>query len=127
MNAVPFDTLKMAQRLEAAGFTRPQADGAAEALAEALLGADLATKGDVAAVRADVGAVRVEVGAVREEVGTVEVSLKAEIANAEARFEARLNAAIELLRRDITIKFGSMLMVAVGVILAAIRYLPPHP
>jgi hypothetical protein len=46
MNAVPFDTLKMAQRLETAGFPGPQATAAAEALAEALVGADLATKGD---------------------------------------------------------------------------------
>ena len=45
MNAVPFDTLKMAQRLEAAGFPASHAAGASEALAEALVGADLATKG----------------------------------------------------------------------------------
>lgn len=87
MNAVPFDTLKMAQRLEAAGFGIPQAAGAAEALAEALTGADLATKRDIADVM----------------------------------------AAIELLQRDMTIKLGGMIIVAVGVLLAAIRYLPPHP
>ena len=44
MNAVPFDTLKMAQRLEAAVFAAPQAAGASEALAEAITGSDLATK-----------------------------------------------------------------------------------
>jgi hypothetical protein len=31
-----------------------------------------------------------------------------------------------MLRRDITIKFGSMLVIAVGILLTAIRYLPPH-
>jgi hypothetical protein len=91
MCAVPFDTLKMAQRLEMAGFSGQQAAGAAGALAEALVGAELATKGDLAGVG------------------------------------ARLVAAMELLRRDITIKFGSMMIIAVGVLLAAIRYLPPHP
>jgi hypothetical protein len=81
----------MAQRLQAAGFAAPQAAGAAEALAEALTGADLATKGDLASVRTD------------------------------------LLGAIELLRRDMTIKLGSMIFIAVGVLLAAMRYLPPHP
>ena len=73
------------------GFSGQQAAGAAEALAEALVGADLATKGDLAGV------------------------------------EARLVAAMGLLRRDISIKFGSMMIIAVWVLLAAIRYLPPHP
>jgi hypothetical protein len=91
MNAVPFDTLKMAHRLEEAGFPARQAAGAAEALAEALVSADLATEGDLAGV------------------------------------EARLASTMELLRRDVTIKFGSMIVIAVGVLLAAIRYLPPHP
>jgi len=87
MNAVPFDTLRMAQRLEAAGFAAAQAAGAAEALT----GADLATKGDLASVRTD------------------------------------LLGAIELLRQDMTIKLGGMIFIAVGVVLAAMRYMPPHP
>ena len=56
MNAVPFDTLKMAQRLEAAGFAAPQAAAASEALAEALIGADLATKGDINALQGELKA-----------------------------------------------------------------------
>lgn len=88
----------MAQRLETAGFSRPQAAGAAEALAEALVGADLATRGDLHLVRGDL-----------------------------ASLEARMLAAMEFLRRDVTIKLGGMMMIAVGVLLAAIRYLPPHP
>ena len=51
MNAFPFDTLKMARKLEAAGFPGPQAAGAAEAMAEAMSGAELATKADVLAVQ----------------------------------------------------------------------------
>lgn len=102
MNAVPFDTLKMAQRLESAGFSGQQAAGAAEALAEALVGADLATKGDL---------------------NSLGNGLRGDM----TALEARLVGAIELLRRDMTIKFGGMMIVAVGVLLAAIRYLPPHP
>jgi hypothetical protein len=90
MNAVPFDTLKFARRLEDAGLSGPVAAGAAEAFAEALGGADLATKSDI---------------------GTLRTELKNDI---------------ELLRRDLTIRLGSMMIVAVGVLLAAIRFMPPH-
>lgn len=90
MNAVPFDTLKLAQDFEAAGLAPAAASGIAKAIADALIGADLATKGDLVAL------------------------------------EARLDAKIELLRRDMTIRLGSMLIVAVGVLLTAMR-LMPHP
>ena len=83
MNAVPFDTLKFAQRLEAVGLSPPAAAGTAEAFAEALTGADLATN-------------------------------------------ATLHHEIELLRRDLTIRLGSMMILGVGVLLAALRFLPPH-
>jgi len=116
MSAIPFDTLKFARHLEASGLTASAAAGAAEALADALTGADLATKGDLAAVGNGVAiefaAVRSEFAAVRSEIAAVKTELK---------------NGIELLRRDITIKFGSMLVIAVGILLAAIRYLPPHP
>ena len=39
---------------------------------------------------------------------------------------AAVRAEIEFLRRDLTIRLGSMLIVAVGILLAAMRYLPPH-
>jgi hypothetical protein len=90
MTAVPFDTLKMAQRLEAAGFSGDQAAGATEALAEPIMGMELVTKSDlhrgISSVRAD----------------------------------------LEVLRRDTTIKLGGMIFIAVGVLLAAMRYMP-HP
>jgi hypothetical protein len=92
MAAVPFDTLKLARRLESAGFPPKQAGDTAEALADAMSGAELATKADLVAI------------------------------------ETKLTAEIELLRRDLTIRLGSMIVVAVGILLAAIRYLPsPHP
>jgi len=103
MAAVPFDTLKLARRLESAGFPPKQAGDTAEALADAMSGAELATKADLAAVQA---------------------GLKAEI----SALRAELKTEIELLRRDLTIRLGSMIVVAVGILLAAIRYLPnSHP
>ncbi len=119
MNAVPSDTLRMAQRLEAAGFPPGQAAGASEALAEALVGADLATKSELYATKSEL---RAEMAALRTE-------LKAEIA--ELRTELRteigsVRGAIELLRRDMTIRLGSMIFVAVGVIIAAMRLMSPY-
>ncbi len=45
MTAVTFDILKLARRLEGAGFTRAQADGAAEAVADSFSN-EIATKKD---------------------------------------------------------------------------------
>ncbi len=86
MTAVPFDTLKFVEKLEAGGFTRQQAKAAAEAFADAA-GQELATKADI----------------------------------------GRIENSIELAKRDLKIWFGTAMVAAVGVILAAIRYLPPPP
>jgi hypothetical protein len=120
MNAVPFDTLKMAQRLEEAGFAAPRAAGAAEALAEALTGADLATKGDINALRselkADIGSLRSEL---KGDIGSLRSELKGDIAS--------LTSDIELLRRDMTIRVGGMMVMGFGVLAVIIRLVPPHP
>ncbi len=128
MAAVPFDTLKLARRLESAGFPPKQAGDTAEALADAMSGAELATKADLGAVRADLAAVKTELKA---EIAALRAELKGDIAALRAELKgdiAALKADIELLRRDLTIRLGSMIVVAVGILLAAIRYLPnPHP
>ena len=81
--AVPFDTLRLARRLEGAGFPPQQAGDMAEAIGEAV--AQLATKADLDALRTE------------------------------------LKAEIEILKRDMTIRLGSMMIVAVGVILAGFK------
>ena len=63
MTAVPFDTLALARRLrEKAGFTAEHAEAASEALADAMSGADLATKADLRElelrVKAEIGAAK---------------------------------------------------------------------
>lgn len=71
--------------MDKAGFTTEHAEAAAEALAEAVGGAELVTKAD-------------------------------------------LVVGLRDLEQRMTIKFGGMLVVAVGVLLAALRYLPAgHP
>ena len=60
MTAVAFDTLKLARRLESAGFTHDQADGAAAALAETF-SAEIATRSDIAGVQGEIAALRTEI------------------------------------------------------------------
>ena len=116
MAAVPFDTLKLARRFESAGFAPKQAADMSEALAEAMSSADLATKADIAALKADIAALKADLEA---QIAALRVELKAEI----AALRAELKADIELLRRDMTIRLGGMLVVAVGILLAGIRYM----
>ena len=40
---------------------------------------------------------------------------------------ASLRADVRLLEQRMTVRLGGMMIVAVGILLAAIRYLPPHP
>jgi hypothetical protein len=97
MNAVPFDALKLARDFESAGLTPPVAADAASALADALIGADLATKADLAQLEG-----RMQLGF------------------------AAVGSKLERLRRDTTVKRGGMISIAVGVLLTAMR-LMPHP
>lgn len=54
MSAITFDTLKLAKKLEAAGFTPQQAAGAVEAVSESFSEVSgLATKQDVSDLRRD--------------------------------------------------------------------------
>lgn len=53
MSAIPFDTLKFVEKLEAGGFTPQQARAAAAAFAEAT-SQELATKSDIAVLRTEV-------------------------------------------------------------------------
>ena len=83
MTGVAFDTLKLARRLrDSAGFTPEHAEAAAEALVEAIGGAELVTKSD-------------------------------------------LQVALRDLEQRLIIKVGGMMIVAVGIVLAALRFLPP--
>lgn len=41
--------------------------------------------------------------------------------------EVATRCDLELLKRDLKIWFGTVMVAAVGIILAAIRYLPPQP
>jgi len=117
----------MARKLEASGFPGPQAAGAAEAMAEAMSGAELATKADLLTAKGElergIGLVRIdlerEVGLVRSDLTAMESRLTTSIIG--------VRTDLELLRRDMTIRLGAMAIASTGVMLAAMRFMLVHP
>ena len=119
MNAIPFDTLKMARRLEAAGFSGAQAAGAVEAMVEAMAGAELATKADVQTSAAEVRAeLRSEIASVRSDMTAMETRLFAAI--------TKVANDLDILRRGMTIRLGATAIASTGIILAAMRLMLPR-
>jgi hypothetical protein len=101
-------------KLQKVGFTVEQVEALADFMdTQAASKADLVQ--EASAIRADFEAAEHRL---ETKIADTKSSLKADI--------AETRADLKLLEQRITIKFGSMMMVAVGVILAAIRYLPQH-
>jgi len=98
MNAIPFDTLKMARKLEAAGFPGAQAAGTAEAMAEAMSGSELATKADLVGIKTDMAGIKADLVAVKEDV----VAVKHELTREIELVRTDLTREIELVRTDLT-------------------------
>ncbi len=110
MMSAGFDTLEVAKRLKGAGFDEAQAEAITGVLRESREAdlSRLATKDDIAVVKDDIARVKDDLARVKDD-----------LANDIARLGTALRAEMEILRRDITIRFGSMLVVATGVLLAA--------
>ena len=101
MVAVAFDTLKLARRLrDDAHMSTEQAEGVADALAEAMSGAELATKPDIRELGQTTQA---EFQTVRAEAREFEQAMKAEFraVRAEAReFEQAVKAEFQAVRAE---------------------------
>jgi hypothetical protein len=97
------DTLKLARRLQDAGFTNQQATGAAEALSE-LVFPDVVTKADL----------QTEIAQLRAEMRSENAQLRTEIAGVKASIAQRIVGAM----------FVNVLTVAVAV--AAVWQLAAH-
>lgn len=82
MTTLSFDTLKLARRLESAGFSSQQAGDTAEALAESLREtADLATKHDLVELRAEV---KGDIAVVKADLVELRAEIKGDIAVVKA-------------------------------------------
>jgi hypothetical protein len=102
-----FDTLRLARTLrDKAKFSPEQAEGLADAMAEAMQG-DLATKAEVLAVKTDVLAVRTD--------------LRAELREVELRLGARIEATKADLIKWVVGMIGFQTIVSLGAALALDR------
>ena len=102
MATVIFDTYKAVSQLREAGFDETQAAAMVSTICD-VLGGNLATKEDLAAVRQEM-ATKEDVAAVRREMAT-----KADMHAQETR---------------LTIRMGGMILGAVGLVLAILRLFP---
>jgi hypothetical protein len=111
MTAVAFDTLKLARRLEGAGFTREQADGAAEALADSFSN-EIATKGDIAelrmATKGDIAELRMATTGDIAELRMATTGDIAELRTAIAGFEGKLESKIGALEGKMESRIGAL-------------------
>ncbi len=89
MAAVAFDTLTMVDQLQAGGFSPEQARAASSAFAEAMSGAELATKHDLQATESRL---QHEIVVVRAEAKAAEERLGAKIEALEERLGAKVEA-----------------------------------
>jgi hypothetical protein len=125
---VAFDTLKLARRLEAAGFSTKQAQDTAEALAEALT-ANVASQGDIRELglqlRAEIRDVETRLGA---EIREVETRLGAEIREVELRLRADMaSLRAELIRWVVGVGVAAVLGVGGMILTAAVAILRALP
>lgn len=135
MAAVAFDTLKFARALrERAHLSAEQAEGLSEVFAEAVHGG-LPTRADLQSLEgsahAEFAAIRSEMAAfkagTRNEFAAVSSEMKTEFAAVRSEMKtefAVVRADMKLLEQRMTIKLGAMLVALVGILLAAIRYMP---
>ncbi len=113
---VAFDTLKLARRLEAAGFPTRQAQDTAEALAETLT-ANLASQADMHAVQGDIRELGLQL---RAEIREVETKLRAEIREVETKLRAEIREVELKLRADMASLRAELIKWLVGVGVAAV-------
>jgi len=83
MTAVAFDTLKLARKLrDTAHMSQEQAEGIADALAEAMSGAELATKADITSlkneIKSDLTSLKNEI---KSDVADIKGKIKSDIAD----------------------------------------------
>ena len=112
MTTVPFDTLKLARALrDKAGFSQEHAEATADALAE-VIAERVATKQDVVGLGAEL---RAEIAALRAEMRSEFAAMRAEMRSEIAAVRAEILAA----EQRTIIRFGGMLIVMTGILLAA--------
>jgi len=101
MATVTFDTLKFVETLKEAGVSETQAKAFSTAVQESHEAADVATKGDITELRHEIDNVRHEISDLRKD----------------------MDAKFEKLELRMTIKLGSIVVVALGAFTVIFKFL----
>ena len=100
---VAFDTLKASQRLRKAGFAEDQANALVAAFAEDI-GANLATKDDIALLRKDLEmlrqSVQQDIDALRQEMTSENAAIRKDMASENAAIRKEMASENAALRKD---------------------------
>jgi len=128
VNALVFDTLAFARRMETAGFSRVQAEALADEQAK-LIDERLATKADIEALRlatkADIEALRLatktDIEKVRADVEALRLATKADIRESELRLEAKIEATKAETLKWMVGSMGVQTVVIIGAVVALVR------
>jgi hypothetical protein len=118
------DRLALANAIVDAGIERAKAERVASTIV-ALIYDEVATRADVAAVRTDLKA---DVAAVNADLRRTESALMANVAAVRADLhatETRLKGEIALVEHRLLTRLGGLIIVATGIIMIGLRYLPP--
>jgi chromosome segregation ATPase len=135
-----FDTLAFAKKLRDAGYTETQAEALVEAqssVCREMLDSTLATKDDLRQMRDEiVGEIREEMDARFQRVDERFMGIDARFKEIDARFgevdrrfqgvETRLGSLenrVGQLGLQLTVRIGGMIMISLGILLAAMRYM----
>jgi len=122
------DRLTLAHALEQGGIARDAAESIATEIFDAIHD-NVATKADVQAseavlrheLAAQIGSIRAEL---KSDIMGVRSVLASEIARLDTRID-RLDATVKAQPNAIMLRLGTLMVVLTGIILAALRYLPP--
>jgi hypothetical protein len=111
------DRLALANAIEDAGIERGKAQRLASVIFDAIHD-NVATKADMQALGAELKA------EITAQIGSVRSLLAAETARLDTRIE-RLDGTVKAQPNAIMLRLGTLMVVLTGIILAALRYLPP--
>ncbi|RCL04147.1 MAG: hypothetical protein JSC189_000195 [Candidatus Tokpelaia sp. JSC189] len=121
MPVVAFDTHEFIKTLAQSGMPEVQAEAISTAVRQAHKAADLVTRTDMREMEvrnnAKIEAVRTEIKDLRTDMREIETALRGEIKDLRKDMDSRF---IQLEQR-MTIKLGSMLVVAIGVFAAIVK------
>ena len=126
MGAVAFDTHKYVKSLVSAGMPEPQAEIIADKQAE-LVTEQLATKADVTDIRRDMKQMEArlqgEIVTVKRDMKEMEAGLRRDMKQMETGLKRDMKEMETRLEHRLTLRLGSMMVVAVGVVAALVKLL----